>query len=238
MVQHAWIPAILLALAGFDPISAVLYMTLAAAGATRKALGAYTVATLLTTWALSLAAVFGLAQVLRRFGSRLPHPTRVEEGIALIAVAVGLLGWGVWRLKRPPRRRDPTPRPARTLAPTALALSGVALGLAFVADAVWWATVAFAATLPGRGPAIIVVTMWTVVCQCLLIVLGVGLVTGRDQRVRTAMQRFGADHASALARILTRHRLHPAPAPARHGIPEARSRRGLSRPARMGVSYS
>ncbi len=202
-MQHAWVPTILLALAGFDPISAILYVTLATAGATRKALGAYTISTLVTTWALSVAAVLGLAQVLRRFGNRLPRPTRAAEGIALILLGVALLAWGAWRLWRPPRPSNPTPRTARTLAPAPLAFSGFLLGLAFVADAIWWATVGYAATLPGHGPAIIVVTVWTVVSQCLLVVLGLALVTGRDEPVRAAIQRLRTDHATAVARTLT-----------------------------------
>lgn len=200
-----WVVTILIALAGFDPISAILYMAIAAAGASRRSLAAFGLACLLSTEALSVAAVLGLSQLLDRIRRHLPRPTHDDVAVAVIVAGVLLIAWGLWRLLRTAKHQpvERTPRTPKTFSPLTLGTTGVLIGLAFVTDPTWWAMVAFAGSLEHRGQAIVAATLWTVACQILLVVLVIALALGRDAPVREAIQRARVRWEIPLARLLT-----------------------------------
>lgn len=204
--MHLVATAIALGVAGFDPLGALSLVAAMAMGARRRAVAVMTASILGTTLLVGVvpALVAGSeAQHLVDLLGRLGH--RVGSA-ALGVVGLALLAWGLWRLLHPSAHDDQETARVRSVTSSAVALTGVLVGLSALIDPAFYASVLYAATRAHRAETVLVMALWTLTSHSLLVVLGVAALLGAYEPVHrlvdAARTRWGAQFSRALGLAL------------------------------------
>lgn len=215
--------ALALGIAGFDPLGSVVLVAALGLGARRAgviALGGVSVGTSLL---LALAGTFGLTELARRMGIHPPHIPHPVWLVAVAAVGLALVIWGIVYLRQrstPPgsgddgvdgdggepeqatdQRAGGRARP-RSSSARALALSGLLVGLSSLADPAFWAMVVHAARWTRRSWTITEALIWVVCSHSLLITLVVVYLAVGATRVEHLVGEVTGSHATAVRRIV------------------------------------
>ncbi|MGJ6980576.1 hypothetical protein ACSDQ9_08625 [Aestuariimicrobium soli] len=185
-----------LAVAGFDPFGALALLAVIAGGASRRAVAAFTAAA--SAVILGCAVVVdALARTLLPEG--LPHVPRIVWGVVEGIAAVGLVAWGLVRLRGRSSRREGTLSGRRAVG---LGLAGAAYGLTVLLDPAFWGLVALVHRL-GEGSAVGMAVVWWVIAQSPLIVLTLAVVVGAGERAAGRLRRLWRRWGPVLGAVTT-----------------------------------
>lgn len=214
--------ALALGIAGFDPLGSVVLVAALGLGARRAGVIALGWVSVGTSLLLALAGTFGLTELARRMGIHPPHIPHPVWLVAVAAVGLALVIWGIVYLRQrstPPssgddgddgdgeseqatdQRAGGRARP-RSSSARALALSGLLVGLSSLADPAFWAMVVHAARWTRRSWTITEALIWVVCSHSLLITLVVVYLAVGATRVEYLVGEVTGSHATAVRRIV------------------------------------
>lgn len=212
-MRRFWVPVVVLGVAGFDPVGAFTFMGAAAVGATKRKLALLAVTSVGTSVVLSLLAVLGLGATIHSLLERLHvHPSREQQGWALLVGGLILLGWGILRAagaasgETRADHDETQTRTPRSLSASGMAVAGLLVGVTSLADPAWYAMVAFASSLRHPVGAMVTALVWCLMSHIVLVVLALSLLVGWYERVHrwldTVRTKYRRQLASAITAVL------------------------------------
>ncbi|EOM76884.1 hypothetical protein [Rhodococcus rhodnii] len=194
-----------LALAGVDPFGAILAIAALTAGASRRAIGAFTVVALAVPAAIGIAASLLVGASIENVDLSGIDWTSPWWAVAEATLGGVLLWWAVVRHTRPPRRsRDRAAKVTRSGAVSAGALATAAalLSASVLVDPTFLGVVVVA----GREPLWLLVAahiVWSVLSQLPLVGIAIAVAFGRHERAIAWINRMRTRFGDGASRVLT-----------------------------------
>lgn len=204
MVTQLLIGALALGIAGFDPLGSLVLLAGLGLGVRRRGVIALGAAAVLTSEVLALAGALGLAEAARASGIHPPHVPHLVWLVLVAAVGLGLVVWALYYIRPHQSGEEDAGRAKpRSGAASALALSGLLVGLSSLIDPAFWAMVVHAGRWPRADWSALEATIWVLCSHILLIVLVICYLTVGEQRVRRIIDDVMNVHALAVRRTVS-----------------------------------
>ena len=192
-----------LGVAGFDPFGALLVAAALALGASRGSALAFLLLSAVIPLAVGGIAGHALGPVITRIESWLRLPPSIWAAVS-IAAGLGLVGWGVLRVRRGASGQSGRPEHTpRGVSMGAMAGAGLAFGLTALLDPAYYGVVAFVARNPDPIARMAGLVGWFAIAQGLLIALVVGSWLGDAQRAASWLRRVWHSASPVIARSVT-----------------------------------
>ncbi len=195
-----------LGLASLDVTAAVLAAGALGAGARVRALLAFGCISILGTVAFgtALSLIVGPRISDIDWGMLLPHTPTEDRVAALVEVilGVGLLIWGIVRLRRP-GARPPKPGAPRGLGLVSLAATGALFALAAIIDPAFVSLVVIAGRADLFWSVLAAHATWTLVSHVPLVLVLVFALSGASERVVIWVQTWWARIDPWMVRVVT-----------------------------------
>lgn len=175
-----------LGVAGFDPLGCLLMLALIAGGSRERHTLVFTGSQALVTIGVGVACAVVFRTNMHRLARFLYGVPLPVWGVLELVVAIGLMMWGVLRLRSHAVDERAEPRRASTATVAAL---GAGFGLAAFVDPGYTGAILVSSREP-IGVTVLGMTIWFLITQTPLIVLALAALVGRLDLVHSAVERL------------------------------------------------
>ena len=198
--------AFALGLASLDVTGALLAVGSLGAGARLRALIAFGGFCILGTVAFgtALSLIVGPRIEGIDWGMLLPHAPTEDRVAAFVEIilGVGLLTWGIVRIRRP-GSHPPKPSTPRGLGLISLSGTGILFALAAIADPTFVSLVVIAGRAEHYWPVVAAYSTWTLVSHVPLVLVLAFALSGQNERVSTWVRNLWARISPLVVRLVT-----------------------------------
>ena len=198
--------AFALGLASLDVTGALLAVGALGAGARLRALIAFGGFCILGTVAFgtALSLIVGPRIEGIDWGMLLPHDPTEDRVAAFVEIilGVGLLTWGIVRIRRP-GSHPPKPSTPRGLGLISLSGTGILFALAAIADPTFVSLVVIAGRAEHYWPVVAAHSTWTLVSHVPLVLVLAFALSGQNERVSTWVRNLRARISPLVVRLVT-----------------------------------